>query len=252
MLAAATALAAASAAAAPAGKLPVQLCACDPAHAASQQWTWGQRRADAAHPGAATTPEPLRLKAHPNLCLFDGWGKKPTYLYVDECSAGTPPKLSFRSEHNPGLVRDHAVLTDGLGCVDADGMSSNLQLYHCLPDDDDQQYAGIDGYGLIVDRWTGFSNCVGVVNGSSCAPPAGASSSPPHPPAPAPAGVPSTYMSPRYHLNDGPYRQSDPSGCIEVPPPLPSAPAALRLSPEAAEADPPCRLADQWHVVCVP
>ena len=31
------ALAAASAAAAPAGKLPVQLCACDPAHAASQQ-----------------------------------------------------------------------------------------------------------------------------------------------------------------------------------------------------------------------
>ena len=23
-------------------------------------------------------------------------------------------------------------------------------------------------------------------------------------------------MSPRYHLNDGPYRQSDPSGCIEV------------------------------------
>ena len=210
-------LAAASAAAAPAGKLPVQLCACDPAHAASQQWTWGQRRADAAHPGAATTPEPLRLKAHPNLCLFDGWGKKPTYLYVDECSAGTPPKLSFRSEHNPGLVRDHAILTDGLGrCVDADGMSSNLQLYHCLPDDDDQQYAGIDGYGLIVDRWTGFSNCVGVVNGSSCAPPAGASSSPPHPPAPAPAGVPSTYMSPRYHLNDGPYRQSDPSGCIEV------------------------------------
>ena len=107
----------------------------------------------------------LQLKARPNLCLFEGWGSRPTYLYVDECSAGNPPKLSFRSEHNPGLQRDHsvltgvslplvplppslslsdsvcAVLTDAHGgrCMDADGMSANLQLYKCLADDDDQQ-----------------------------------------------------------------------------------------------------------------
>ena len=79
------------------------------------------------------------------------------------------------------------------------------------------RYQAVESYGLIVDRWTGYGNCVGVA-GSSCAPPKGLPGEGPSPgPTPGWAGArPSTRMSPRYHLNDGGYRQSDPSGCIEI------------------------------------
>lgn len=137
------------------GRMAVQLCGCDAASSASQQWTWeGTGGSSVASP--ATAPAPLRLKAHPDLCLFKGWGKKPTYLFVDACTAAPPPQLSFRSQHKPGMQRDLSVLTDGKLCMDADGMSSNLQLYNCIASDDDQQYAGIEGYGLVIDLWTGY------------------------------------------------------------------------------------------------
>jgi hypothetical protein len=197
-------------------KMPVQLCACDSSEAASQQWLWEPR--SAGHGGHVfNAASELRLKARPDLCLYKGW-PKGSYLYVDECSAGKPLQVSLHSEHNRALVRDLSVLTDGTECMDADGMSKNLQFYNCIADDDDQQYAAIDGYNLIVDLWTGFANCMGVVNATrpgSCPPPAGVGAGP-SPAPPPPQGVASTAMSPRYHLNDGPYRQSDPSGCIEI------------------------------------
>jgi hypothetical protein len=243
----------------------VQLCSCDPAHAGSQTWTWGQPSASADGGGGASTNSTtllseIRLKQQPGRCLFRGLSPAhPTYLYVDDCNSSSgsggggsslpsasPLRLSFHSQHNPGLVRDTSVLTDASAqhplCMDAAGMTANLQLWACIAGDDDQQYQAVGGWGLIVDLWTGFGNCVGVVdadddsgrsrNGfsssssssssSSCAAPRGAhpprAGPPPPPPTPTPAtgGAPSTVMSPRYHLNDGPYRQSDPSGCIEI------------------------------------
>ena len=199
---------------------PVQLCACDAASAATQAWTWGAPGAGSGG-GMATALSRVRLKSDPSLCLVVGSGAEPMYLSVDACNAssvGAPLELSFRAQHNAGLVRDTAVLTDGAQskprCMDAAGMSQHLQLWECIADDDDQQYEAVEGYGLIVDLWTGFGNCVGLA-GDGCAPPTGARQLP-APGPPAPASQPSTRMSPRYHLNDGGHRQSDPSGCIEI------------------------------------
>ena len=204
-----------------AARQPVRLCGCDPAHAATQEWSWGAAKQSTLGAPSATAPSAIRLKASPERCIFKG-GAKPTYLYVDECSAGEPVMLSFVAESNSGMTRDTSVLTNTTQnlCLDADGMTTNLQLYNCELDDNDQQYAAVPGYGLVVDLWTGNHNCMGVDDGKgSCPPPTGAhpppKPSPPPPPGPPPS-IPSTPMSPQYHLNDGPYRQSDPSGCIEI------------------------------------
>jgi hypothetical protein len=195
------------------GNSAVQLCRCDPASAASQQWTWGNRNAD-----RSTTAAPLHLKSDPSQCMYVGLSPEhPTYVYVANCSADAP-QFSFVPTMKPGLERDLQVLVSGAGknrkCLDADGMSANLQLYNCIEGDNDQQYAAIDGVGLVVDLWTGFSNCMGAV-GDGCLAPRGTHPIPP-PPAPQPAGVPSNWLSPRYHLNDGSHRMSDPSGCLEI------------------------------------
>lgn len=91
-------------------------------------------------------------------------------------------------------------------CMDADGMSKNLQMYSCLEGDNDQQYAAIDGFGIVADLWTGFSNCMGV-EGPGCLPPRGL---------PKPHGVTSTWLSPRYHINDGAHFNNDPSGTLQI------------------------------------
>ena len=124
-----------------------------------------------------------------------------------------------------GLARETSTITttDGAGgslCLDADAMTPALQLFRCINDDDDQQYGWVGGYGLIIDLWTGFDNCVGVA-GPECAPPQGVHPVVPPPPPPAHGcngvkGSPSTWLSPKYHLNDGGQGQSDPSGPLAI------------------------------------
>ena len=131
-----------SGSAAAATRLPVQLCACDPAHAAAQTWTWGKMGVQSQSRVVATALAPLRMKADPSMCHFNGLSAKqltqedpqstmslaiaaarvvalPTnsrfrvfrYLYVDKCASGRPALLNFRTEKNPGLQRDSSVLT---------------------------------------------------------------------------------------------------------------------------------------------
>ena len=209
-------------------RLPVQLCRCDPTVSAWQSWEWGSRvNPDGQDP--TTTPQQIKLKADPSKCLVVG-PKLPSltesYLFLDECDSAAP-KFWFQWVRNGSLGRDAATLTDGSLCLDADAMSAHLQLYPCIDNDNDQQYAAVDGYGLIVDLWTGNENCVGVVSGgnglmnTTCPPPQGT-----HPDGPRPkacnaqggdtGGKPSNWLSPLYHLNDGGQKQSDPSGCIEI------------------------------------
>ena len=117
-------------------------------------------------------PGPIRLLADPSRCLFTGGGARPTYLELRDCSGGTghrhldaagpeplalsqPLTLSFRSTHAAGSGRNSDVLTTGDGsgtstCMDADGMTADLQLYPCIADDDDQQYAAVDGYVCVA------------------------------------------------------------------------------------------------------
>ena len=162
---------------------------------------------------------------------------KPSYLTVQGCNstARTPVKLRFRAQHNVALTRDLAVLTDGAAppksskCMDADAMSAHLQLFDCIEGDDDQQYLGIESYGLIVDQWTGYGNCVGVA-GPSCKPPKGTGANPNPNPRPAPAvGANSTRMSPRYHLSKLPPDPTPRSIVSHTPPPTPSS-LSLSLS----------------------
>eukprot|EP01050_Picozoa_sp_SAG11_P023527 SAG11_NODE_4751_length_1780_cov_2.245687_1_plen_158_part_10 len=154
-------LLAAAAAAAAAAPQPVQLCRCAnssaAAAAASQTWLWPPERSAAG----VSRPAPIRLAADPSRCLFAGrvaGRKQPKALYVDSCArpntggAGAL-NLSFVPRMRTLDSRDTSVLTSPAtaNCVDADAMGAELQLYKCIADDNDQQYAGIDGAGLIVD-----------------------------------------------------------------------------------------------------
>eukprot|EP01051_Picozoa_sp_SAG22_P011802 SAG22_NODE_1168_length_5271_cov_13.249613_4_plen_495_part_00 len=213
--------AAAAATAAAAAPQPVQLCRCaNSTGAASQTWLWPAGRSAAG----ASPSAPIRLAADPSRCLFAGrvaGRKQAKALYVGACPApgSAPTNWSFVPAMQRLDARDTSVLmsTAGTGeCVDADAMGAELQLYKCIADDNDQQYAGIDGAGLIVDLWTGFSNCVGIA-GEGCAPPRLLASSP-QPPAPPPgppappkhAGVFAERWCPRYHASKG----TDPSGAL--------------------------------------
>jgi hypothetical protein len=187
---------------------PVQLCACssDPAAARGLVWDWPTNRSVTG----ASQPSKIHLRHDPTRCLFAGkvaGRSEARALYVDECSSSAPA-FSFVPTMKPLDARDTSVLQSGAACVDAAAMSERLQLYKCIDDDNDQQYAGIDGAGLIVDLWTGFSNCVGVA-GPSCAPPRLLAR------APAPAPAPNTAAfrqrwCPRYHASKG----TDPSGAL--------------------------------------
>lgn len=201
---------------------PVQLCGCaapGTRGAAQQTWDWGPRSAASAQ----TKPSPVRLRANRTLCLHAGavTGRaEPQALFVAECSSA--PNLTFVPKMKRLNARDTSVLQQQrpLGgsqktmCVDAAGMSERLQLYACIDDDNDQQYAGIDGVGTIVDLWTGFSNCVGVAGPDCAAPRLLPASTPPAPaPAPAPPRSPSGFAErwcPRYHASRG----TDPSGAL--------------------------------------
>ena len=96
------------AAAAAAAAQPVQLCKCDAGHSAAQAWVWGTPSAGNCG-GMETSLSQVRLRSDPSRCLFMGGGTKPTYLSVGACNStalGAPLKLSFRAQHNAGLVRD--------------------------------------------------------------------------------------------------------------------------------------------------
>ena len=147
-------------------KQPVQLCGCarpgTPA-AAQQTWDWGTR----ATATGSTSPSPIRLRTNHSLCLHAGVvpGRSEAHaLFVAECTAAL--NFSFVPTMKRLDARDTSVLEASAGrgaqrmCVDADSMSDKLQLWSCIDGDNDQQYAGIDGVGVIVDQWTGFSNCV--------------------------------------------------------------------------------------------
>ena len=142
---------------------PVQLCGCaapGTRGAAQQTWDWGPRSAASAQ----TNPSPIRLRANRTLCLHAGavpGRAEPLALFVAECSSA--PNLTFVPKMKRLNARDTSVLQQqgplgGRGqktmCVDAAGMSERLQLYACIDDDNDQQYAGIDGVGAIIDLWT--------------------------------------------------------------------------------------------------
>ena len=138
--------------------LPVRLCGCSAELSEHQRWSWGPSTALPNGGGRVSQPAQIRLLADPSRCLFTGGGVEPTYLELRDCSGGTgqhtaagPELLSFRSTHEAGLSQNSDVLTTGDGtnsskCMDADGMTANLQLYTCLANDDDQQYAAVDGY----------------------------------------------------------------------------------------------------------
>ena len=140
--------------------LPVRLCSCSAERAQHQRWSWGPSVALPGGGGRVSQPAPIRLLADPSRCLFTqaAGGVRPTYLELRDCSGGpgqlgAPPQLqlSFRSTHKAGMGRNSDVLSTGDGsnsskCMDADGMTANLQLYTCLANDDDQQYAAVDGY----------------------------------------------------------------------------------------------------------
>ena len=106
MIAAATPLLVALAAAAP--PQPVQLCGCDEAARGAQTWLWGNRT-----PGGVTAPAPLRLRADPSRCLYAGQvagRSQPHALYVDDCARATPPNFSFVPSMRPQDTRDTSVL----------------------------------------------------------------------------------------------------------------------------------------------
>ena len=91
--------------------------------------------------------------------------------------------------------------------ADSDGRPL-LQTDSCIDNDNDQQYTAIDSYGLIIDLWTGYSNCLGVAGADYAAPKL---FSPPAPP--APPAAPSAFgqrWCPRYHASKG----TDPSGAL--------------------------------------
>eukprot|EP00039_Didymoeca_costata_P005084 m.78312 g.78312 ORF g.78312 m.78312 type:complete len:705 (+) comp12665_c0_seq7:96-2210(+) len=188
----------------------VKLCACS-TDSSTQRWDWGSRNLNDGY----TQPQPLRLSNNNSTCVTTGGVPgHPSYLHVAPCTANNV-FLSLQPSMNGGTTRDTQIITNGSFCVDADSMTDNLQLYHCIMDDNDQQYTGIDGLGYIIDLWTGFSNCIGVDTGnpSDCPPARGAH--PPRPPAPPNPGV-STWLSPQYHINDGPHWMQDPSGCLNI------------------------------------
>ena len=210
MIAAATLLVSVAAAAAP--PQPVQLCGCDEAARGAQTWLWGNRTA-----GGVTAPAPLRLRADPSRCLYAGQvagRSQPHALYVDDCARATPPNFSFVPSMRPQDTRDTSVLRaadPALAhmCADAAGMTAEMQLYACVDNDNDQQYTAIDSYGLIVDLWTGYSNCLGVAGADCAAPKLFA----PPPTPPAPPAAPSAFgqrWCPRYHASKG----TDPSGAL--------------------------------------
>ena len=125
---------------------PVQLCACDD-NSPSQTWSWGTPGRATDGNGMATAMSTIQLKREPHMCLYAGRvPNKPSYLSVDFCNstaAGNPVQLSLRAQSNKLSERDLAVFTDGAAsrpkCMDADGMSRNLQLFDCEEGDDDQQ-----------------------------------------------------------------------------------------------------------------
>ena len=97
MIAAATPLLVALAAAAP--PRPVQLCGCDRTARGAQTWLWGNRTA-----GGVTAPTPLRLRGDPSRCLYAGQvagRSQPHALYVDDCARATPPNFSFVPSMRP-------------------------------------------------------------------------------------------------------------------------------------------------------
>eukprot|EP01047_Picozoa_sp_COSAG01_P072081 COSAG01_NODE_11367_length_1951_cov_1.942765_1_plen_518_part_00 len=200
---------------------PVQLCGCaapGTAAATQQSWDWGARGVT-----GVTIPSPIRLRANRSLCLHAGavpGRSEPHALFVAECAASSP-NFSFVPTMQALDARDTSVLQQQQQqqqagnhkrmCVDAAGMSDRLQLWSCINDDNDQQYAGVDGLGAIVDLWTGFSNCVGVA-GPECSTPHLLPGSGPPPPPPPPA-VPVDFARrwcPRYHASRG----TDPSGAL--------------------------------------
>ena len=129
------------------GSRAVQLCGCDPAFAALQQWDFGPRVGD----DGTTKPASLRLKSDLTQCVFVGTSTKPTDLSISNCTGGSeaPPLFSFTPSMQPSSTRDYQVLaipSKGL-CMDADGMSEHLQMYKCLGGDNDQQYTVIPGFG---------------------------------------------------------------------------------------------------------
>ena len=198
---------------------PVQLCACAPpgSRAAEQQtWDWGPR----STANAQTAPAPIRLRANHTLCLHAGTvpGRAEAQaLFIADCSSA--PNLTFvptmqrLDARDTSVLQQHPVPSAGSQkamCLDAAGMSERLQLYECIDDDNDQQYAGIDGLGAIVDQWTGFSNCVGVAGPQCAAPRLLAVNTPPAPAPPRPPSVFAERWCPRYHASKG----TDPSGAI--------------------------------------
>ena len=132
MIAAATPLLVALAAAAP--PQPVQLCGCDEAARGAQTWLWGNRTA-----GGVTAPTPLRLRGDPSRCLYAGQvagRSQPHALYVDDCARATPPNFSFVPSMRPQDTRDTSVLraadpTLAHMCADAAGMTAEMQLCAC-------------------------------------------------------------------------------------------------------------------------
>lgn len=204
--------------------LPVQLCGCAApgTRAAEQQtWDWGPRSAASAQ----TAPAPIRLRSNHTRCLHAGpvpGRAEARALYVADCASA--PSFTFVPTMKRLDARDTSVLqqhrqqlpsdagsSQHKMCVDAAGMSERLQLWSCIDDDNDQQYAGIDGVGAIVDLWTGFSNCVGIA-GPDCGTPhllPGSTPPAPVPPPPPPSEFAERWC-PRFHASKG----TDPSGAL--------------------------------------